>query len=410
MASANDPNTWNLTDITTKSIYRKFMVALKEDRFSDNKIKELFLDSSVFFKNKAKEIVTSQETALTEGLNGLSGMAKFKITRNRKSENERRFGPAIRRVLVELIGNIDDRAKIESKFNTYIDGKEVDVALLKFLLSDEIFISVLSLNTLDITTGETKILLKTPPLISKSRGVRIKIPISNVVAEIIEIEKKGLEPPANNWPTVSARRRPKPSNAIIAIGNVRNHPVNTRRQGVREERNGRAVKNNNRLPLPVEDLLPPTPPPSPRVHDNGASSQVVAPPGATTRANRPGRATRSNTTNFAGLVPPLPAVYRPPPVFRQRVPVVPVAAGVPIRAGLDMDAQAARNAGRLAGNQALIVAASARNIAAGPVAIAADAGRAAAAAAYNLRRKNTNRHLNRYGRIVGGKTRRKYKR
>lgn len=186
MASVNDPNTWKIEDIRNKQIYAKFMLALKEDKFSQDKIKELFLDSSVFFKNKAQQILASQKEALTAGLNVLPAVAKFREVANRKRANEARFGPATRRVLEELIENIHDEKTIKAKFNTIIDGKEVNIGLLKFLLSDELFISVLSLNTLDITTGETKILLKTPPLISKSRGARIKIPISQVVAKIIE--------------------------------------------------------------------------------------------------------------------------------------------------------------------------------------------------------------------------------
>jgi hypothetical protein len=126
MASANDPNTWELKDITSKHVYAHFMFALKEGRFSDNKIKELFLDSSVFLKNKAQDIVRSQQEELDAKVTYI-----VKINRNRA--NAARHGPAIRRVLTELIANIEDREKINNEIK--------DIDILKILLKDEIFLS-----------------------------------------------------------------------------------------------------------------------------------------------------------------------------------------------------------------------------------------------------------------------------
>jgi hypothetical protein len=257
MASANDPNTWKLDDIKTKEIYAKFISAERNNKFNHDKLKELVVDAARFFREKAKKIIDSQLENLSE-----EGSYRNRLARNRA--NKQKGGPALRQVLSELLTNISSN---EEEIKN--DVKELDSGLLGSLLSQEIFLSVLSLNTLDIANQGKKYIVKTPVYLTKTKGGRIAIPISVDAAEIIQIEKehgqsdlmRHISKAHNNvnWVNVKPAKA-KPKNAIIAVGPVVNYPANnTRRRGVIREVNRRRSKrynnkNGNNLSISIPSL------------------------------------------------------------------------------------------------------------------------------------------------------------
>lgn len=175
-----------------------------------------------------------------------------------------------------LIGDLTD-----DKVNTF------DALRIYLLFEHELAITILSFNT--FTGGYTddtvlKLLLRSASMITITGSPGLRVPMSNVASITERYEERSLESgidpyeplaPARNslmplrnnlaWTTVLPSRianplhrklRNRPRNAIIAVGPVRNHPVkNTRRLGVREERNRRTHVNNRGIfPGPLGKL------------------------------------------------------------------------------------------------------------------------------------------------------------
>jgi hypothetical protein len=141
MASSSkpdDPNRWRLQDIHTPGIYGKFTRALAAGAFSEETLKRFVVEAARFFKEKANEVIEIQEARLT-------ATTYTNATTVRKT-NSNAHGPAMREILRQLVKDIiDDEETIMEKL-----AKLPMEGLMK-LMSNEIFISVLSLNTLNLS-------------------------------------------------------------------------------------------------------------------------------------------------------------------------------------------------------------------------------------------------------------------
>lgn len=326
MASANDPNKWKLEDIRSKLMYVKFISALHENKFNHDKLRELVVEAAHFFREKAKALVALQEKQLTEEV-------PYRVRVARNTANKQRGGPALRQVLNDLVRDISSDEKVMKD-----DVKALDTGVLEFLLSQEIFLSVLSLNTLDIGSQGKKYLTRTPVYITKTKGGRIAIPISVEAAEIIDLEKKHgqsdlmkhiLKLPNNvNWANVRpAKAKPKnakPTNALIAVGPVVNYPANnTRRRGVIKEVNGVThINNRGILTKPANRIKFTVKPNRPRGRNSPANFPAKGPdPTGLNRGANPVRALanrRLMPRGPAGIVPSPELAELPPlPHYRR---------------------------------------------------------------------------------------------